>query len=1201
MHGDFSRLRQNENKNYDRVLQQQGRVLLDSDWNDQARISGAWHDAAAGDTIGRHVAAVPVEAPDSGKILMAAVTSDGTRLKVNGGSIWVDGIRVDMGNTSPVTATYMTPTDVPGIGTRDAVILEVWRETVSGYQENGILEPALGGPDTTVRVLTAKAFRLLRLKLGDNCKSIVDMLDTQHNKGTLFVKLKPTSSTDGDCPTVNAGGYSGPEHNLYRIEMAKVDGDNHPWLKWSQFNGGLVGRGIFDVDSKDAVRIEVNKQAIMSSGLSDFYLETVEYDKSLGRWKITYGANVSLDPDRGLVINKEMYGKRPLSAVNSTSNIVFFRLWNGIRSTADFATLAELQDGICLLFNDAIDLAPGDYWTFPVRAGMANSNVLVGIIDDGKIIGEPPHGIQYHRVPLAIIQWNEKEVTAAKGDISDCRNVFPPLTGITADDVSYREGTCSMKGAKTVQQALDVLCQRREGNCTLTVSPATGWWDAIARFLADKHDARICFQVGAYEYPLETPVTISGKGHIRITGCGSGTQITAAKSESVFHFIDCESVTVKDLYAEGGKPIIEVKPKLVKCPIYAALPRITLKIDNATATPRSSVKLLQCMLAASGVDSSISPSGLLDQATISTIETFTKNPRIGEGDTVGPKTWEALLEHDTDKWKGCGVYDTLPKINSKDIGPAYMKIVQCLLVRCGAKIPIDGTLNSVTSAAIAAFKKSKSIKEEALVGPATWEALVNASPVTPQSSPVEGSAPPKPHLNGTLTFSACADVCVEGAELRCGPAAERTVSCINIRDAADYHRKAASGTATVVGTVRIRDCDIHIGNQQVGILLVNVDKAMVEGNVLSADDVVKELTFEEAMKNKAYRAAVSRMVVESSGIGVTTAPKAEVVKDTTPMTEKAASKDVKKTTTKQKKGLVKSAVVGSKSGAATRDKSTANKDQPAVQPATEVAGGTMVNAVHPLLSQAWSTWLAKGKPKSLATGPALKKYAIVMVDRILARDTKTLDKQQAIGTFTEIYDTLKKEYRGIASQGIVIAGNDTCATDIKVVNNHITGAMQSIHVAVSHRENKKESRDRKAKHGDKEISGFVTIVGNYIEAHLPFMDSERHGIFVGNCDSVLIRDNFVSVHCGSLEIHPSVDGIRVFGYLGRMAIVRQNHIKNATVGIRFAPLGNMTRPQWILTDNLAENSGNNAVLVDVPAKALTAVKGKIRGLADNYA
>src|SRR5262249_41750566 len=152
-------------------------------------------------------------------------------------------------------------------GVRDAVVLEVWRDVVNGFQlPDELIEPALGAPDTTERLLTATAFRLLRLEAGDTCDNIGPKLDDHlSHPGELTVTLQPTTIIPGDCPIVEGGGYTGFEHNLFRIEIAETDGAA-PMFKWSRWNGGLIGRGIFDAVAH-RVTITANLQPIITSGL----------------------------------------------------------------------------------------------------------------------------------------------------------------------------------------------------------------------------------------------------------------------------------------------------------------------------------------------------------------------------------------------------------------------------------------------------------------------------------------------------------------------------------------------------------------------------------------------------------------------------------------------------------------------------------------------------------------------------------------------------------------------------------------------------------------------------------------------------------------------------------------------------------------------------------------------------------------------
>jgi len=64
-------------------------------------------------------------------------------------------------------------------------------------------------------------------------------------QGKLTVSPAPVLTITGDCPLEAGGGYTGLEHYLYRVEVAEPDAAGRARFKWSQWNGGLVGRGLF--------------------------------------------------------------------------------------------------------------------------------------------------------------------------------------------------------------------------------------------------------------------------------------------------------------------------------------------------------------------------------------------------------------------------------------------------------------------------------------------------------------------------------------------------------------------------------------------------------------------------------------------------------------------------------------------------------------------------------------------------------------------------------------------------------------------------------------------------------------------------------------------------------------------------------------------------------------------------------------------
>ncbi|NJK65329.1 MAG: carboxypeptidase regulatory-like domain-containing protein [Richelia sp. CSU_2_1] len=536
MKGDFSQWYFNRKDNFAGVLHQQGRVLLDSDWNAQTQIINDWQDTAGQDIIGAGVAAVPAETPNAFKVVQAKkIDGDRVQITLLPGRIWADGMLVHLNEISQIyrIATYLqssiqnSPT-IPIANSRDAVILEVWRESINGFQmPETLIEPALGGPDTTERVLTSMRFRLLRLAVDEDCHNIIDKL--KDDVGKLKVSLQDLTATGGDCPVVEGGGYTGFEHQLYRIEIAQVKGDV-PMFKWSQFNGGLVGRGEFKLEGTNKrIQLTANDQAIKMSGLTDFYLEVVKLDEEQGFWRVTYGAEVTLNDD-DLAVSNERYVESDLP-----SGKVFFRLWNGISAIVSFpkatapAEPKELRDGIRLEFDNpnTTYYRSGDYWTFKVRAGeISNPPIL---LED-----QHPQGINYHRVPLAELNWDEnleKGISFDEGKIEDCRDVFRPLT-------------------------------KQKGCCTFSVGDGKishGDFDAIEQALRHlpKSGGKICLLPGLHE----ANVIITGKRNIKIEGCGKHTRVIPRKEtrqSPIFRIIDSECIALldMDLVTLGGTAIL---------------------------------------------------------------------------------------------------------------------------------------------------------------------------------------------------------------------------------------------------------------------------------------------------------------------------------------------------------------------------------------------------------------------------------------------------------------------------------------------------------------------------------------------------------------------------------------------------------------------------------------------------------------------
>lgn len=548
MRGDFSAWNKDRAHNFRGTLHQQGRVLLDRDWNAQTEIVGEWQETAARDAFGAGIAAVPADAALSFKVTKAEITGGLVKLSLNKGHLWADGLLAELfRDTEPPplpagvdairTATYLGPpiqaaplsTALPAVGGGlvDAVILEAWLEELSPFQQPELLiEAALGGVDTTERVQTAFRLRLYRMSAGDTCDSIVPRLkDDFGAKGKLAVELEPTAAVDADCPVIETGGFTGFEHRLYRIEIAATrHAAPEAYFKWSHFNGGLVGTGDFDAGTRK-VTIHGNRNAILYSGLNNFYLEALDFDTAAGCWNVVYGAKAALGvngmltlPDPVLNAGDVFLGAIPAAPANGKR---FFRLWNGIERVGNFsAAKTDLPDnlGILLQFDPegVGKYTPSDFWTFEMRAGGVTNPTIV-------IPNLPPQGIFYHRVPLAEVHWTGNTVTGA--DIEDCRRPFQPLTKLKGC-CTYRvgDGIHSHGDFAKIQLAIDAL-------------PAGG--------------GEICVLPGRYEENVVIAPNHNKK--IILKGCGWRTRVTAPTRRPAIHVRYGQGIHIESLAVEAHR------------------------------------------------------------------------------------------------------------------------------------------------------------------------------------------------------------------------------------------------------------------------------------------------------------------------------------------------------------------------------------------------------------------------------------------------------------------------------------------------------------------------------------------------------------------------------------------------------------------------------------------------------------------------
>ncbi len=148
--GDFSRLTFEREKHYRSVRLQQGRMLLDADWNERADIDAYRRETETVDVIGG--SGTPKHESGFQPSLVEG------RLSIGKGLYYVEGL---LCRQSEAGLRFSTPLPdlAPGSASPQpgiyVVYLEVFDRLVDAGEDPDLREPALGGPDTAVRLATA--------------------------------------------------------------------------------------------------------------------------------------------------------------------------------------------------------------------------------------------------------------------------------------------------------------------------------------------------------------------------------------------------------------------------------------------------------------------------------------------------------------------------------------------------------------------------------------------------------------------------------------------------------------------------------------------------------------------------------------------------------------------------------------------------------------------------------------------------------------------------------------------------------------------------------------------------------------------------------------------------------------------------------------------------------------------------------------
>jgi hypothetical protein len=413
MKGDFTRFTHRPSQGYSSVMLQQGRVLLDADWNEQRAISLARERTFASDAIGR--AGGPIGATG----FAVSVVRGGAGLELSAGRYYVDGILCELERPTSISEQPSMPGIDPTRGLEPghyAVYLDVWERHVTHIEDPAIKEKALGGPDHTTRSQVVAQVKFAPIRLPeDDCPMLAAPAAfaawIEEKRGRMSAAVDPTPADADPCLVPPEAGYRGLENQLYRVEIHRPGDGGEVTFKWSRDNGSVVTAWTGTPDLDQPNRIEVSDLGDAERGFradGSMYVEVCDDTDDLRGTPGILARLIDADEaSRTLTLAEPVNAKGdPVVLVRGDdAHHPRVRRWDGSPRRIDDVDVNEdgigwitLEYGIRVRFELGAGqhYRPGDHWLIPART-------IDGSIDWQPNELQEPHGIDHHYACLAAV------------------------------------------------------------------------------------------------------------------------------------------------------------------------------------------------------------------------------------------------------------------------------------------------------------------------------------------------------------------------------------------------------------------------------------------------------------------------------------------------------------------------------------------------------------------------------------------------------------------------------------------------------------------------------------------------------------------------------------------------------------------------------------------------------------------------------
>jgi photosystem II stability/assembly factor-like uncharacterized protein len=405
----------------------------------------------------------------------AALTLPAVNLSIAPGRTYVNGIlceleeRCSWAHQADGGAGERLP---PGV---HLLYLDVWQRHVSALADPRIREVALGGPDTATRARTVAQVRALALPAASpsawSCAAGIAEWDSLVGapRPRLAARAEPQLAATNICEIAATAGYRRLENQLYRVEVH--DGGENPTFKWSRENGSVayavLSVAVDSVAQQTTVRVAARgRDANLDMALHDRVELTDDSTDLIARAGTLLEYIADGDDELELVLAGVPSGD--VGRVPSRHPVL--RRWDhpgtiagGHAQPVAEDVWVELEDGVQVRFDPGGVYRSGDHWLIPART-------ITGDVEwprdaYGEPLAREPNGIADAYCRLALVEVDAEGVVSVLGD---CRELFPPLTGLAQLHYVSGDGQDAAPGA-TLPQPLALRVSR--GTAPIAAAP----------------------------------------------------------------------------------------------------------------------------------------------------------------------------------------------------------------------------------------------------------------------------------------------------------------------------------------------------------------------------------------------------------------------------------------------------------------------------------------------------------------------------------------------------------------------------------------------------------------------------------------------------------------------------------------------------------------------------------------------------------